>query len=173
MRSKSSGPDLEQFKHVEPYVIILKPRVKDFEVDVVDILCDEAGNLRRRVAHYVEQRDDVGAAGEVLKDLDLPLDFLLLHGLEYFDDTFLGVDDVYTLEHLRGDGLGMASGLDVRAKANNTPPSTCPDRLYEQSHSGPESPTEPEDYLHVSGVVHKHSNIGTHRIHAMTVQMSR
>lgn len=53
-----------------------------------------------RVPHYVQQGDNVGAAGQVLKDLDLALDLLLLDGLENLDDTLLVVDHVDALEDL-------------------------------------------------------------------------
>lgn len=53
-----------------------------------------------RVSHDVQQRNNVGPAGQVLQDLDLPLDLLLLNGLENLDYTFLVVDDVDALEDL-------------------------------------------------------------------------
>lgn len=53
------------------------------------------------VSHNIEQRDNVGPTGEVLEDLDLPLDLLLLHRLQDLDDAFLVVDHVDSLEHFR------------------------------------------------------------------------
>jgi len=53
------------------------------------------------VAHYIQQRDDVGAAGQILQDLDFALYLLLLDGLQDFDDAFLVVDDVDAFENLR------------------------------------------------------------------------
>lgn len=52
------------------------------------------------IAHDVEQRDDVGAARQILQDLDFALYLLLLDGLEDLDDAFLVVDDVDALEDL-------------------------------------------------------------------------
>ena len=52
------------------------------------------------VAHHVEQRDNVGAARQVLQNLDFTLDLLLLDGLEDLDDAFLVVDDVDALKDL-------------------------------------------------------------------------
>jgi hypothetical protein len=53
------------------------------------------------VSHDIQQRDDVGAAGKVLKNLDLALDLLLLNRLEDLDDTFLVVDHIDALKDLR------------------------------------------------------------------------
>ena len=53
------------------------------------------------VAHYIQQRDDVGPARQILQDLDFSLYLLLLDGLEDFDDAFLVVDDIDALEDLR------------------------------------------------------------------------
>jgi hypothetical protein len=53
------------------------------------------------VAHHIQQRDDVGPAGQILQDLDLALYLLLLDGLQDLDDAFLVVDDVDALEDLR------------------------------------------------------------------------
>ena len=64
------------------------------EVRVVDMFEDE----RRRPAHRVLddslQRDDVGAAAQVLQDLDLALNFLLLDRLQRLDYAFLVVGHV-------------------------------------------------------------------------------
>lgn len=59
----------------------------------------ESGN-HLRVPDHIQQGDDVGAPGQVLKNLDLALDLLLLDGLENLDDTLLVVDDVDALEDL-------------------------------------------------------------------------
>jgi hypothetical protein len=52
------------------------------------------------VAHHVQQRDDVGAARQILQDLDLALYLLLLNRLQDLDDAFLVVDDVDALKNL-------------------------------------------------------------------------
>jgi hypothetical protein len=41
-----------------------------------------------RIPNNVQERDDVRPTGQVLQDLDLPLDLLLLDGFEHLDDTF-------------------------------------------------------------------------------------
>jgi len=66
----------------------------------VDVFGDEARNLGGRISHNIEESDNVGTAGQILKNLDLSLDFLLLHGLEDFDDTFILGDDVDSFEDL-------------------------------------------------------------------------
>lgn len=53
-----------------------------------------------RIPDHIQQGDDVGAAGQVLKNLDLALDLLLLDRLENLDDTFLIVDHVDAFEDL-------------------------------------------------------------------------
>ena len=60
---------------------------------------EHATNLR--VPHDIEERNNVGAAGEVLEDLDFSLDLLFLHWLQNLDDAFLVVDDVDSLKNLR------------------------------------------------------------------------
>ena len=49
----------------------------------------------------VEQGNDVGAAGQILQNLDLSLDLLLLHRLQDLDNAFLVVNNVNALEDLR------------------------------------------------------------------------
>lgn len=49
----------------------------------------------------VEQGNDVGAARQILQNLDLSLDLLLLHRLQDLDNAFLVVDNVNALENLR------------------------------------------------------------------------
>jgi len=61
-------------------------------------------HLGQRVAHDVEQADDVGAAAQVLQDLDLALDLLLLHRLQDLDAAPRPVDDVDAVKDLRGAG---------------------------------------------------------------------
>ena len=71
------------------------------EVRVLHVLKHEAGRLGVRVAHHIQQLDDVGAATQVLQDLDLALDLLLLDGLEDLDDAALLVDRVVAVKDLR------------------------------------------------------------------------
>ena len=54
-----------------------------------------------RVADHVEELDDVGAAAEVLENLDFAFDLLLLDGLEYLDDAFAVIGHVDALKDLR------------------------------------------------------------------------
>lgn len=54
-----------------------------------------------RIANNVEKRDDVGAACQVLENLDLSLDLLLLNGLQDLDHAFLVVDNVDAFEYFR------------------------------------------------------------------------
>lgn len=61
-------------------------------------LCSSSAHLG--VSHDVKQCNNVGAASQVLQDLDLSLDLLLLHRLENLDDAFLVVDDVDAFENL-------------------------------------------------------------------------
>lgn len=91
---------LEQLKNVKPHVQVVELGVQTAEVGVVDILEDEGRRLALGVAHDIEERNNIGPAGEVLQDLDLALDLLLLDGLEDLDDTLLVIDDVDALEHL-------------------------------------------------------------------------
>lgn len=58
-----------------------------------------ATNLR--VSDDIQQRNNVGATGEVLEDLDFSLDLLLLHGLQNLDDAFLVVDNIDPFEDFR------------------------------------------------------------------------
>lgn len=52
-----------------------------------------------RVSNDIKQGDDVGATGQVLKNLDLSLDLLLLDRLQDLDDAFLVVHNVDAFEH--------------------------------------------------------------------------
>jgi len=92
---------LEQLKDVVAHIDVVELGVQAAEVGVVDVLEDERRRLALRVADDVEEGDDIGAAGEVLQDLDLSLDLLLLDGLENLDDAFLVVDDVDALKDFR------------------------------------------------------------------------
>lgn len=90
----------EQLINVEAHVIIRKAGVQCPEIGVVDGFKDQTRSLALVIAHYIQQRDDVGASSEVLKNLDLSLNLLLLDRLENLDDTFLIVDDIDALEYL-------------------------------------------------------------------------
>lgn len=91
---------LEQFKDVVTDIEVVELWVETPEVCVVDVLEDERGRLTLGVPHDVEEGDNVGAAGEILEDLDLTLDLLLLDGLENLDDAFLVIDDVDAFKDL-------------------------------------------------------------------------
>ena len=60
----------------------------------------------RRIPTYlnipndVQQSNNIRSSSKILQDFDFPLDLLLLHGLEDFDDTFLVGGDVDGLEYL-------------------------------------------------------------------------
>lgn len=118
---------LEQLQDVESHVKVVELGIQASEIGVVDILENERRCLTLQhaggfpppqsahrnihcsqsllmtnlgVSHDIEQRNDVGTAGQVLQDLDLSLDLLLLDGLEDLDDAFLVVDNVDSLKHL-------------------------------------------------------------------------
>jgi hypothetical protein len=73
-------------------------------------------HLGQRVAHDVEQADDVGAAAQVLQDLDLALDLLLLHRLQDLDAAPRPVDDVDAVKDLRGSGGRGSDGMAARTR---------------------------------------------------------
>jgi hypothetical protein len=89
---------LEKLKDVITNIIIREGGIQDLEVRVVNVFEDEGRGLGLRIAYNVEQLDNVGTATHVLKDLDLPLNLLLLDGLEYFDDALGRVHHVHALE---------------------------------------------------------------------------
>jgi hypothetical protein len=60
------------------------------------------------VANDIKEGDDVGAAGQVLENLDFTLDFLLFDGFENLDAAFFTLDEVNALKHL---GIFTASDL--------------------------------------------------------------
>lgn len=99
---------LEQFENVKPDVGVGERRVEDLEVCGGDVLEDERRGLGRRVAHAVEQRDDVGAAAQVLQDLDLALDFFFLDRLEDLDHAALARRRVDPFED-----LGVLASADL------------------------------------------------------------
>jgi hypothetical protein len=97
----------EKLEHVISDVVIGKPRVEYFEVDVVNVFRDQAWNLGSRIANHVQQGYNIRTSGQVLQNLDFPLDLLLLDGLEDFDDTLFVVDDVNALEDLSTGVVGV------------------------------------------------------------------
>lgn len=138
----------EKFEHVEAHVHVGEARVEGLEVDVMDILRDEAGDLRGGVSDDIEQGDNVGAACKILKDLDFALDFLLLHGLQDLDDALLLGHDIDTLEDLRK----CQKSKDRPKQSSHAPRSTFPSLLCGQSHSDLGIPTEPAGCLTASMV---------------------
>lgn len=102
---------LQQLKDVEANIVVGKPRVEGAEVGVVDIFKDQTRRFALTVPDHIQQGHHVGAACQVLQDLDLSLDLLLLDRLEDLDDTFLVVDDVDTFEDFRV--LSTACGQTV------------------------------------------------------------
>ena len=70
---------LEELGNIEADVVVRESGVEELEVGVVDILEDKAWGFALGLANEVKQLDDVGPTGEVLQDLDLTLDFFLLH----------------------------------------------------------------------------------------------
>lgn len=90
---------LEQLQDVESHIQVVELGVQAAKVGVVDVLKDERGRLALRVAHDIEEGDNIGPTGEVLQNLDLSLDLLLLNWLEDLDNTLLVVDDIDTLKY--------------------------------------------------------------------------
>ena len=74
--------------------------VKLFKICVVDMFKNQSRCSGHRVFHNALQCDDVGAAPEVLQDLDLTFDLLLLDGLQDLDDAAGAVRSVHPLEDL-------------------------------------------------------------------------
>lgn len=60
---------------------------------------EEGAHLR--ISDNIEKSDDIRAASEILKNLDLTLDLLLLDRLQNLDDAFLVVNDVDAFENFR------------------------------------------------------------------------
>lgn len=58
-------------------------------------------NTHLTVSHHIQQRNNVWSSTQILKDLNFSLYLLLLDRLEDFDDAFLVVDDVDSLEYFR------------------------------------------------------------------------
>ena len=113
---------LEQLENVVPHVVVGKLWVQDFKVSavratsyistprdtdtradhiLVHILKDDGRCFRLRVAHDVEQSDNVGPSRQILQDLDLSLYLLLLDGFEDLDDALFFVLNVDALKDFR------------------------------------------------------------------------
>jgi hypothetical protein len=97
---RGESAHFEKFEHVKSNIVIGESRVEHFEVDVVDVFCDQAWDLGSRIANHVQQGYDIWTSGQVLENFDFSLDLLLLDRFEDFDDTLFVVDDVNTLEDL-------------------------------------------------------------------------
>lgn len=109
------------------------------------VFCYQGRDFRGRVADNIKERDDIWSPCEVLKNLDLSLDLLFLHGLQHLDNTFLLVDDVDTLKDLILRPLIAPPTL--QNKYGRVPLNTCLARPSSLSHNDPVSPTAPGDYL--------------------------
>lgn len=92
---------LEELVDVEADIIVREAGVQGTEIGVVDSFKDQAGSLALIIPNNVQQSYNVGTTSQILKNLDLSLNLLLLHGLENLDNAFLVIDNVDTLEHLR------------------------------------------------------------------------
>jgi hypothetical protein len=79
------------------------------------------------VPDHIQQRDNIRAPGEILQDLDLPLDLLLLDRLEHLDHTLLVVDNIDAFEDLRVfpsscaiSSLALGSGPHVKVSEHRS-----------------------------------------------------
>ena len=90
----------EKLEHVKSDIVIGESRIENFEVDIVDIFRDQARDLGGRIADHVQQGHDIRTSSQVLQNFDFPLDLLLLHGFEDFDNTLFAVGDANTLKNL-------------------------------------------------------------------------
>jgi hypothetical protein len=95
---------LKQLKYIEPCIEIRELGVENLEVHIVHVFGDQAWNLRTRVPHDVEERQDIGPARQVLEYFNFTLDLLLFYRFKDFDDTWLLGDNVYTFKYLKGIG---------------------------------------------------------------------
>lgn len=66
----------------------------------MDVLCDEAGNLGRRISDDVKQCNNIRSSSEVLENLYFSFDLLLFDRLQNFDYTLLVVNDIDAFENL-------------------------------------------------------------------------
>ena len=139
----------EKFEHVIPDIIISESGVEHFEVDVVDVFCDQAWDLGSRIADHVQQGYDIWASSQVLENFDFSLDLLLLNGLEDFYDALFVVDDVDSFKDLSTRIFGIKSVILGLADHQGlcSPLNIFPVLPSEQSRSGLETPTGPVDCL--------------------------
>jgi len=146
---RSESAHFEKFEHVKSNIVIGKSRVEDFEVDVVDVFCDQTWDLGSRIANHVQQGYDIWTSRQVLENFDFPLDLLLLDGFEDFDDTLFVVDYVNTFEDLFHVDYWYEDMIPRSGDHQNlrSPLNTFPVLLSEQSRSGLEIPTGPVDCL--------------------------
>jgi len=91
----------EELKDVESNINIVKLGVEASEIGVVDVLEDERWSLALRVSNNIKQGNNIGAASQILQDLDFTLDLLLLDRLEDLDYAFLIVDHIDAFENFR------------------------------------------------------------------------
>jgi hypothetical protein len=91
---------LQQLVNVVANVIVAQGRIQDLEVDVVNVLEYQRWRLGMRIAHNVQELDDVGTTTEVLQDLDFTSNLLLLDRLQDLDDAAFVGNDIHALEHL-------------------------------------------------------------------------
>lgn len=91
---------LQKFINVETDIIIGKARVQGAEVCVVHVFKNQTWRLALAITDDIEQGNDIGTPGQVLKNLDLTLDLLLLDRLEDLNDTLLVVHHIDAFEHL-------------------------------------------------------------------------
>ena len=95
----TSHTNLQQFQNVVAYIKVSKFGIETSEVRIVDVLEDKGRSLALRIPDDIQERDNIGAPRQILQDFDLPLDFLLLHRFEDFDDAFLVVHDIDPFKH--------------------------------------------------------------------------
>jgi len=77
----------KELVNVVAHIVVGQRRVECLEIDVIDILLNEARGLSEGLNDDIQQVNDVGTAREILQDLDLTKDLLLLDGFENLDDT--------------------------------------------------------------------------------------
>uniref|UniRef100_A0A182MKF9 C2H2-type domain-containing protein n=1 Tax=Anopheles culicifacies TaxID=139723 RepID=A0A182MKF9_9DIPT len=70
---------LQQLVQIVPNVVIAERLVELLEVGIVHMLEDECRRTGDRILHHRQQRDDVGAAPEILEDLDFARKIKHLH----------------------------------------------------------------------------------------------
>uniref|UniRef100_A0AAG5D8W7 Secreted protein n=1 Tax=Anopheles atroparvus TaxID=41427 RepID=A0AAG5D8W7_ANOAO len=91
---------LQQLVQIVPDVVVCERLVELLEVRIVHMLEDEGRRTGDRILHDRQQRDDVGAAPEILQNLNLAFDFFLLDRLQDFHHALLVARHFDRLEHL-------------------------------------------------------------------------